>query len=93
MLDGLSVFTGLLLLFMWLGPSLRRKVAGLGGFTDVGIHIVLQVMLGGAAEGRMAMLFGGVMFNIALLVYRKLRGYHTIVNGEWVPHSGWFWRI
>jgi hypothetical protein len=91
-MGGVSVFVGLLILFMWLGPVWRRRIVGLGAFTDIGVHFILQVLLGGASEGRMAMLFGGVMFNIALMVYRKLRGSSTVVNGVWVTHSGWFYR-
>ena len=92
-MDGIAVFVALFILYMWLGPVWRKRVAGLGFFTDISVHLVLQIMLGGASEGRMALLFGGVMFNIALLVYRKIRGYSTFTNGSWVTHSGWFYRV
>lgn len=90
MMGGLSVFVALLIMFMWLGPVWRRKVAGMGFFTDIGVHIILQLLLGGASDGRMALLFGGVLFNLALVVYRKLRGYSTYTDGQWINHSGLF---
>lgn len=75
MLNGIGVFVMLLMLFMWLGKNWRRRLAGMGALTDIGIHIVCQLLLGGANEGRLAVLFGCVMFNLYLMSYRQLFGY------------------
>jgi hypothetical protein len=68
---GIAVFVALLMLFLWLPVSLRQSLARFGFFTDISIHIVCQVMLGGDGIGRMSMLFGCVAFNLLLMVYRK----------------------
>lgn len=68
---GVAVFVALLMLFLWLPTPVKQAVARLGFFTDVGIHIVCQWILGGDGVGRMSMLFGCVAFNLFLMIYRK----------------------
>jgi hypothetical protein len=92
-MNGLAVWIALCIMFSWLGSKWRKRIVGMGLLTDISVHILLQVLLGGANDGRMAMLFGGVMFNLTLMLYRKLRGYSTLSQGEWVEHSGWFRRV
>jgi hypothetical protein len=92
-MDGLAVWVALSIMFSWLGPKWRKRVVGMGLLTDISVHVILQTLLGGANDGRMAMLFGGVMFNLTLMLYRKLRGYSTLSNGEWIEHPGWFRRV
>jgi hypothetical protein len=75
MLNGIAVFVMLTMLFMWCGKKWRQRLAGFGFLTDISVHIVAQTFLGGANEGRLAVLFGCVMFNLSLMSYRKLWGY------------------
>lgn len=75
MLNGIGVLVMLLMLFMWLGKKWRMRLAGMGFLTDISVHILGQLLLGGAHEGRLAVLFGCVMFNLYLMSYRKLFGY------------------
>lgn len=93
MINGIAVFIALCFLFLWLGSTWRKRLAGMGFFTDITIHILLQLFLGGANDGRLAVLLGGVMFNVTMLAYRKLRGYSTFTGGQWVNHSGLFYRV
>ena len=92
MINGIAVFIALSMFFIWFGKKWRKRVAGMGLFTDISIHIILQCLLGGANDGRLAVLFGGVMFNLALMFYRKTRGYTTYTDGQWVEHSGLLYR-
>lgn len=92
-MNGLAVWVALCIMFSWLGPVWRKRFVGMGLLADIATHVILQTLLGGANEGRMALLFGGVMFNLTLMIYRKLRGYSTRSDGEWVEHSGWFRRV
>ena len=78
----------LCMLFIWCGRTWRKRLVGMGLVTDIGIHVILQIMLGGANDGRLAVLLGGVMFNLTLMFYRKTRGYSTRIDGEWVEHNG-----
>ena len=93
MLNGIAVFVMLLMLYAWLGKTWRQRLAGLGFFTDVSVHILCQLMLGGAHDGRLAVLFGCIMFNLFLMTYRRFWGYQFPSENGWVFHRGWFnWR-
>jgi membrane-associated protease RseP (regulator of RpoE activity) len=92
MLNGIAVFIMLSMMFMWCGSKWRKRLVGFGLLTDITIHVLLQAFLGGDGEGRLAVLFGGVMFNLALMFYRKVRGYSSFEDGQWVMHGGWFYR-
>lgn len=92
MFNGIAVFVMLSMLFMWLGTKWRRILAGMGFFTDISVHILLQLFLGGDSEGRLAVLFGGVMFNLFLMTYRKLWGYTTFEKGQSIFNPGLFSR-
>lgn len=86
MLNGIAVFVMLTMLFMWAGKKWRQRLAGFGFLTDISVHIIAQALLGGANEGRLAVLFGCVMFNLSLMAYRQLWGY---VDSDGF-HRGWF---
>lgn len=90
MLNGFAVFVMLTMLFIWCGPKWRQRLAGFGFITDITVHVIAQALLGGAHEGRIAVLFGCVMFNLSLMTYRKLWGYQTFSEGEWVVRNGLF---
>lgn len=90
MLNAFAVFVMLTMLFMWVGKKWRQRLVGMGFITDITVHIICQAMLGGANEGRLAVLFGCVMFNLSLMTYRKLWGYSAFEDGEWKNHRGLF---
>jgi hypothetical protein len=90
MLNGIAVFVMLTMAFMWCGKQWRLRLVGFGLLTDIMVHVVCQALLGGANEGRLAVLFGCVMFNLSLMSYRKIWGYQSYEDGEWVRHYGWF---
>jgi hypothetical protein len=90
MLNGIAVFVMLTMLFMWCGKKWRQRLAGFGFVTDISVHLICQFLLGGANEGRLAVLFGCVMFNLGLMTYRKLWGYQSISEGEWKTTPGLF---
>jgi hypothetical protein len=90
MLNAFAVFVMLAMLFMWVGKKWRQRLVGMGFLTDISVHIICQFLLGGANEGRLAVLFGCVMFNLYLMTYRKLFGYQMFEEGEWKSHRGLF---
>lgn len=92
-MNGLAVWIGLCIMFSWAGSKWRKRLVGMGMLTDIATHVILQAMLGGASDGRMALLFGGVMFNLTLMLYRKLRGYSNYTDGQWVDHPGLLRRV
>lgn len=90
MLNGIGVFVMLLMLFTWIGRNWRLRLAGMGALTDISVHIIAQLLLGGAHEGRLAVLFGCVFFNLYLMSYRKLFGY---IDSDGFHHGLFnFWR-
>lgn len=90
MLNGIAVFVMLTMAFMWCGKQWRQRLVGFGLLTDIMVHVLCQALLGGANEGRLAVLFGCVMFNLSLMTYRKIWGYQIYTDGEWVFHRGLF---
>ena len=92
MINGIAVFVMLIMLFMWAGTKWRKRLVGFGFLTDISVHILLQAFLGGDGEGRLAVLFGGVMFDLFLMFYRKVWGYSSFTNGEWTMHRGLLYR-
>lgn len=90
MLNGIAVFVMLLMLFMWAGKQWRQRLVGFGFLTDISVHIIAQLLLGGANEGRLAVLFGCVMFNLHMMTYRKLWGYQSYGEEGWEFKRGLF---
>lgn len=73
MFEGLAVYMSLCLIFIWLGSTWRKHVARYGLITDIVIHGTCQLMLGGAHQGRIAVLFGCLLFSFTLMAYRRFR--------------------
>lgn len=88
MVNGIVMFISLLFLASWLPAHYKRRLVGFGFFTDVGVHVVLQSLFGGDGDGRIAMLFAGVLFNVAMHAYRWAFGYEKLSNFEWVRYPG-----
>lgn len=93
MMMGITMFISLVFLASWISASWKRRLVGFGLLTDVSVHIILQFLFGGDAEGRVGMLFAGVLFNCAMHMYRKFFGYEVIEDGEWVRYQGVFNKI
>lgn len=77
MFNAFAMYLMLLFACSWLSPAMRRRLAGMGLFTDISLHAGLQFMFGGDADGRVAMLFAGLMFNLTMHAYRWYAGYTT----------------
>ena len=88
MINGIVMFISLLFLASWIPAEWKRRAVGFGFLTDVSVHIILQSLFGGDGDGRIAMLFAGVLFNVAMHAYRKLYGYEKLQNFVWVRHPG-----
>lgn len=73
MFDGIAVYLSLVLIFIWLGPVWRRHIARFGLVTDLAVHGTCQLLLGGHNQGRIATLFGCLMFSFTLMAYRKIK--------------------
>lgn len=93
MINGIVMFISLLFLASWIPAHWKRRLVGFGFWTDVGVHVMLQSLFGGDGDGRIAMLFAGVLFNVAMHAYRRLYGYETLTNFEWVRYPGLLTRI
>lgn len=72
----------------WLSPQTRRRLVGAGLFADITVHLILQGMFGGDAEGRAGLLLGGILINITMHTYRWLKGYEKLTAQGWVRYPG-----
>lgn len=106
MMTAITMYIAVLLLASWLPAQWKRRIVGVGLIADIGVHVILQTMFGGDANGRAGLLLAGVLINITMHAYRGFAGYETIdwrnlpdfvmgmVNGEpadvWVRHEGKF---
>jgi hypothetical protein len=95
MINGLVMFISLLFLASWIPAEWKRRAVGFGLGTDIAIHVVLQSLFGGDGDGRIAMLFAGVLMNASMHAYRALFGYETLVWSRmvWVRYPGRLTRI
>lgn len=88
MINGLVMFVSLLFLASWIPAHWKRRAVGAGLLSDIAIHIILQSLFGADADGRIAMLFAGVLFNGSMHLYRKLYGFEKLTAGGWVRYPG-----
>lgn len=72
MFNGIALYISLMLLFVWAGTQGRLWLAKFGMLTDIVIHVACQWLLGGHNDGRIAVLFGCLLFSLTLMVYRKV---------------------
>ena len=73
MFNGIAVYLSLVLMFIWAGPVWRLTFVRFGMVTDIIVHATCQFLLGGHGDGRIAVLFGCLMFSFTLMAYRKIR--------------------
>lgn len=85
----IAMYVATMFLSSWFSAQTRRRVVGYGLISDISVHIILQSMFGGDANGRAGLLLAGVMINITMHAYRRLRGYERYVLGRgWVRYAG-----
>lgn len=77
MFTALTMYVAILLLASWIPAHWKRRLVGMGLFTDIMVHVILQSMFGGDAAGRAGLLLAGVMINGTMHLYRKFAGYET----------------
>lgn len=104
MSTAITMYIAVLLLTSWLPAHWKRRIVGAGLLADIGVHVTLQSMFGGDANGRAGLLLAGVLINITMHAYRGFAGYETVdwkelpnviigaLNGQpvdaWVRHPG-----
>lgn len=76
----LAMFIAFLFLTSWVSPKVKRKAVGLGLFTDITCHIVLQSLFAGTGEERVGMLLAGILINMSMHVYKHFYGYETLTG-------------
>ncbi len=104
MSTAITMYIAVLLLTSWLPAHWKRRIVGAGLLADIGVHIILQSMFGGDANGRAGLLLAGVLINATMHAYRGFAGYETVdwkelpnviigaLNGQpadvWIRHPG-----
>lgn len=86
MFNGFTMAFSFLILWAWVPAQWRRRIVGYGFFADISVHVILQSLFGGDGEGRIGMLFGGVLINMFLHGYRRFRGYELLSTSGWVRY-------
>lgn len=79
----LAMYIAFLLLCRWVPSHWKRRCVGYGLVTDISVHVVLQMMFGGDADGRVGLLLAGVLINITMHGYRSLFGYEKLTMDGW----------
>lgn len=80
----IGLYVAFIFLTTWVSPTFKRRAVGYGLVADVSMHVLLQVMFGGDADGRAGMLIAGVFINLTMHAYRYFNGYET-----WSRDTGW----
>lgn len=78
MFMGISMFIAVMFLASWLSPKTKRKLVGMGLFTDIAVHTLLQSLFAGTGEERVGMLIAGILINLTMHTYKKLYGWETL---------------
>ena len=83
----ITMYIAVLFLMSWVPPHWKRRAVGYGFISDITVHVVLQSLFGGDANGRAGLLLAGVLINITMHAYRKFCGYELLTMEGWVRHS------
>lgn len=78
MSTAITMYIAVLLLTSWLPAHWKRRIVGMGLISDISVHVILQSMFGGDANGRAGLLLAGVLINVTMHAYRGFAGYETI---------------
>lgn len=85
MINGIVMWISFMILWSWIPTNWKRRIVGYGFAADIAVHVILQGLFGGDGEGRIAMLFGGVLINLTLKTYRKIWGCQKLTAEGWQP--------
>lgn len=83
----IGMWIAFLFLTSWVPAHWKRRAVGLGLFTDISMHVVLQTLFGGDAAGRAGMLFAGILINVTMHAYKRLCGYEKLTTTGWVRYE------
>ena len=84
----LAMFIAFCFFATWLSAPVKRRIVGYGLAADITVHVVLQTMFGGDANGRAGLLLAGVLINASMHLYRYFYGYETLSMKGWVRRAG-----
>lgn len=73
-----AMYIAFILLVTWLPSTWKLRAVGYGLATDITVHVVLQTMFGGDANGRAGLLLAGVLINLTMHTYRYVYGYERL---------------
>lgn len=79
----LAMYIAFILLATWIPPHWKRRVVGYGLLADITVHVILQTMFGGDANGRAGLLLAGVLINLTMHAYRRLHGFEKLTTKGW----------
>lgn len=88
MSTAITMYIAVMFLMTWIPAKWKRRVVGYGLIADLTVHIVLQTMFGGDANGRAGLLLAGVLINGTMHLYRKLYGYEKLTTAGWERFAG-----
>lgn len=84
----IAMYLSFLFFCTWITPCWRRRIVGYGLITDILVHVVLQVMFGGDANGRAGLLLAGLAINATMHAYRHFYGYEKLTLKGWQRYAG-----
>lgn len=84
----ITMYIAVLFLASWIPAKWKRRIVGAGLIADLTVHLVLQSMFGGDANGRAGLLLAGVLINLTMHAYRYLLGYEKLTTAGWERIAG-----
>lgn len=84
----IAMYIAWLLLVTWIPAQFKRRAVGYGFLADITVHVILQTMFGGDANGRAGLLLAGVLINLTMHLYRWLHGYEKLTWNGWKRFAG-----
>lgn len=88
MSTAITMYIAVLFLMTWIPAKWKRRVVGAGLLADITVHVVLQSMFGGDANGRAGLLLAGVLINLTMHAYRYFLGYERLTKEGWERIAG-----
>lgn len=84
----IAMYIAFLLLTAWIPAEWKRRGVGYGLLADIAVHVILQTLFGGDAQGRVGMLLAGVLINVTMHAYRRYYGYEKLTLNGWQRYAG-----
>lgn len=88
MSTAITMYIAVMFLMTWIPTKWKRRIVGAGLIADLTVHIVLQSMFGGDANGRAGLLLAGVLINLTMHAYRYAFGYEKLTTQGWERFAG-----